>query len=63
MNQNHLKSSVKQVLHFENASPEALDLILNALNAEVDEALCQMRFPTLDGFFRRFSQGGILSSL
>jgi hypothetical protein len=56
------ENAIKQVLRFENASPEALDIILNALTAEVDEAIVQQRFPSLDGFFRQFGQGGVLSS-
>lgn len=38
---------------FSQASPEAIHSILNALNAEVDEALTQKRVPLLENAFRR----------
>jgi len=38
---------------FDKASPEAIDAILKALNAEVDQAVAQKRMPTLDGAFQR----------
>ncbi len=38
---------------FCKASPEAIHLILNALNAEVDEAVAQKRVPLLENAFRR----------
>ena len=37
---------------FSKASPEALDKILTAMNAEVDRAILENRFPSLDGAFR-----------
>ena len=46
-------SQQKQYLAFDKASPEAIDAILKALNAEVDQALSQKRMPTVDGAFQR----------
>ena len=40
-------------IHFSKASPEAIRLLLDALNAEVKEAVLQRRIPTLEGAFRR----------
>jgi len=51
-------NTVPQATHFVDfgkASPEALDQILTALNTEVDRAILQNRFPTLDGAFSRLS--------
>lgn len=42
-------------INFKNASPEAIDSLITVLNAEVEEAIYQKRFPTLDGAFRRFA--------
>jgi len=47
-----------QVFHmvdFTKATPQAIDSILNALNAEVDQATAQHRFPTLEGAFGRLN--------
>jgi hypothetical protein len=38
---------------FKNASPQAMDAILKATNAEMDEAIAQKRIPTLEGVHRR----------
>lgn len=40
-------------IDFSKASPGAIHKILNALHAEIDEALSQKRVPTLEGAFRR----------
>jgi len=53
------QSQALATFNFDNASPEALDSLLNALNAEVDQAILETRLPTLDGAFQRF---GILSA-
>jgi hypothetical protein len=37
-----------KLIDFSKASPDAINVILDALNAEVDQALVQNRFPTLD---------------
>jgi len=47
-------------LDFSKASPEALDQILGALNAEVDRALSENRFPSVEGAFLHL---GSLSNL
>ena len=41
------------VIDFTKASPEGLDAILNAMNAEVDAALAEKRLPSLDGAYLR----------
>ena len=43
------------VIDFSKASPQAIDAILNALNAEVDQAVSQQRFPTIEGAFGRLN--------
>jgi hypothetical protein len=42
-------------LNLQKASPEAIESILDALNAEVDEAIFQHRFPSLEKVFGRFA--------
>jgi hypothetical protein len=57
------EKAIDQVFHvvdFSKASPEAIGAILNALNFEVDAALAQKRFPSLD---RAFSLLGPTSDL
>ena len=46
---------VFKLMDFSKASPDAINAILNALNAEVDQAVVQKRFPTLDGAMGRLS--------
>jgi hypothetical protein len=53
-------ATLTHFLDFSKASPEALDQILGALNAEVDRALLENRFPSVEG---AFLQLGSLSSL
>jgi len=48
-NSNH----VFQFVDFSKASSHAIECLLGALNKEVDEAVAQKRFPTLDGAFNR----------
>lgn len=40
-------------IDFSKASPEGINAILSAMNAEVDAALSEKRFPSLDGAFLR----------
>jgi len=54
------KSNAIHFLDFSKASPEALDQILGALNAEVDLALSENRFPSVEGAFLHL---GSLSNL
>ena len=53
-------AKVSHFLDFSKASPEALDQILSALNAEVDRALSENRFPSVEGAFLHL---GSLSNL
>ncbi|MFO1518826.1 MAG: hypothetical protein U1F57_04055 [bacterium] len=58
MNQDLQENLIENTFHFidfSKASPEAINVILNALNQEVDEAMTQKRFPTLDGAFKRLT--------
>jgi hypothetical protein len=50
----NLENQTLQIVDFSKASPEAIDAVLNALNSEVDRAVAQKRFPTLNGAFRAF---------
>jgi hypothetical protein len=54
-NPSHESAPLGHFIDFTNASSEALNRILDALNAEVDLAVVEKRFPTLDGAFRRLS--------
>lgn len=42
-------------LDFSKASVEAIESILDALNAEVDEAVVQKRVPLLENAYRRLA--------
>lgn len=42
-----------QYLDFSKASPEAVNSILEALNAEVKEAIGESRFPSMDRALQR----------
>jgi len=42
-------------IDFSKASPEAIEAILNALNAEVDAAIASNHYPTVDGAFSRLA--------
>ena len=42
-------------IDFSKASPEAIDAILNALNAEVDAAIASNHYPTIEGAFGRLA--------
>jgi hypothetical protein len=48
-------SEVFKIVDFTKASPQAINAILSALNAEVDQAVIQNRFPSLEGAFGRLS--------
>ena len=52
---------VFKYMDFSKASPDAIHTILHALNTEVDEALVQKRFPTLENAFSRLSPSSSLS--
>jgi hypothetical protein len=47
--------SVFTLVNFSKASPEAVDAILHALNHEVELAISQNRFPSLDRAFSLLS--------
>lgn len=53
MNQTSLLEKESHTICFSKASPDAVQAILSALNAELDEAMSQMRLPTLDGALKR----------
>ena len=53
--QTHTVQNAFQFIDFSKASPEAIDSILEALNAEVDQAVRQNRVPTLEGAFNRLA--------
>jgi len=40
-------------VNFRNASPQAIEMVLRAMNTEVREAIAQKRIPTVEGAHRR----------
>jgi hypothetical protein len=49
LNQNELKGFLpSQNLNFANASPEAIQSILEVLEKEIDKSFMEMRFPSLN---------------
>lgn len=55
---NELVQDQKFFVDLSTVSPETLGTLLNVLNAELDEAIVQNRFPTLEGAFNRLIPGG-----
>ena len=53
-----IKNQISEECHYLNlkdASPEAVESILQALNAEVNEAIAEQRFPSIEKAFGRLS--------
>jgi hypothetical protein len=53
--QSEMKFDPFVYVDFSKASPEAIDAILTALNAEVDAAIAMNRCPTLEGAFGKLA--------